>query len=281
MALTIEPLSPALGAEVVGLDLRPPMDRTTVQEIEEAWHQHIVLVFRDQSLSEAEQFRFARNFGELGTRKRKREDRPEGAAADHLMLVTNIRRNGVPIGSLPDGEMLFHHDMCYTPEPHKATFLYAIEVTRDGGHTLFANMYRAYDLLSPALKAKLAGRKVLQIYQYDPRERVDLGKGVDNFDHCWQPAVVRHPATGRTALYVNQLMSAAFDGLSPEESRAVLDHLWEINGRRDIVYEHVWRVGDLVMWDNRCSTHARTDFPTDQTRLLRRCTVAGDAMIPA
>jgi taurine dioxygenase len=92
---------------------------------------------------------------------------------------------------------------------------------------------------------------------------------------------VRHPATGRTALYVNQLMSAAFDGLSRDESRALLEELWEINGRSDIVYEHVWRVGDLVMWDNRCSTHARTDFPTDQTRLLRRCTVAGDAMIPA
>jgi taurine dioxygenase len=92
---------------------------------------------------------------------------------------------------------------------------------------------------------------------------------------------VRHPATGRPALYVNQLMSAQFEGLSAEESRAILEVLWEINERAELLYEHVWRVGDLVMWDNRCSTHARTDFPSDQVRLLRRCTVAGEAMIPA
>jgi taurine dioxygenase len=281
MSLAIRPLSPALGAEIVGLDLSRPLEPSVVKEIEEAWHRYIVLLFRDQKLTEAEQVRFALNFGELGRRKRRPEDRPEGPDAEHIMLITNIRQNGVPIGSLPDGEMLFHHDMCYKEVPDKATMLYALEVTRDGGHTLFANMYRAYELMRPALKARLAGRKVLHIYQYDPLERVDLSRGIDKFDHWWQPAVVRHPATGKPALYVNQLMSALFEGLSPEESRAILEELWEINGRRDILYEHVWRVGDLVIWDNRCSTHARTDFPTDQTRLMRRCTVAGAPMIPA
>lgn len=281
MDFSVRPLSPALGAEIVGLDLRQPLDAATVKGIEDAWHRYLVLVFRGQTLSEEEQFRFARHFGNLGSRRRKREDRPEGLNSDHIMLVTNIRRNGVPIGSLPDGEMLFHHDMCYSPIPDKATFLYGIEVTRDGGHTLFANMYRAYELVPAEIRARLAGRRVLQIYQYDPLKRVDVSKGIDKFDHEWQPAVVRHPATGQPALYVNQLMSAQFEGLSAEESRAILEVLWEINERAELLYEHVWRVGDLVMWDNRCSTHARTDFPSDQVRLLRRCTVAGEAMIPA
>ena len=180
------------------------------------------------------------------------------------MLVTNIRKDGVPIGSLPDGEMFFHHDKCYAPEPDWGTMLYAIEVTREGGHTLFANMYEAWETLADDLKARIEGRKVLHIYKYLPTERVDLGEGMDRHDHCWQPAVVRHPRSGRRALYVNELMTALVEGYAEEESRKLLDAVIDHVKAVGVIYEHVWKPGDLVMWDNWCTMHARTDFPRDQ-----------------
>lgn len=281
MSFTVSPLSDALGAEIVGLDLSRPLDAAEIEALSAAFHDHLILLFRDQDLSWERQIAFARLFGPLGVRKRKAEDRPEGAAADHMMLITNIREEGRPIGSLPDGEMLFHHDMCYVPAPDMATLLYAIEPTRDGGHTVFANMYAAYETLPREIKAAIEGRRVLQVYNYLPTVRVDPEDDISNFDHCVQPTVVVHPATGRKALYVNQLMSARIEGLPLVESNAVLAAVRTHLDRPELCYEHVWRAGDLMMWDNYCTCHARTDFPPDQTRLLRRCTVAGEALIAA
>jgi len=281
MEFSVERLSPACGAAIRGLDLRDALDAGTMAALLDAFHEHIVLVFPDQELTDPEQKNFARQFGPLGVRKRKPSDRPEGEDSDNVMLITNIRKNGVPIGSLPDGDMLFHHDMCYVEKPDMASLLYAIEPTRDGGHTLFANMYLAYDMLSPETRAAIEGKRVLQIYQYDPLNTVDLDGDISGFDQCWQPAVVVHPVTGRKSLYVNQLMTLRIEGVDDAEARPILEELWALNAHPDIVYEHVWKKGDLVMWDNWCSTHARTDFPDDQTRLMRRCTVAGREMIAA
>jgi taurine dioxygenase len=198
-----------------------------------------------------------------------------------MMLVTNIREDGKPIGSLPDGEMLFHHDMCYVPAPDMATLLYAIEPTRDGGHTLFANMHAAYDTLSDELKDAIAGREVLQAYNYNPMLRVEADDDPAKYDHYVQPTVIVHPATGRKALYINQLMSARIEGIPRENSDGILAKIRTHLDRPELTYEHVWRAGDLIMWDNYCTCHARTDFPPDQTRLLRRCTVAGETLIAA
>jgi taurine dioxygenase len=126
--------------------------------IRDAWHEHIVLLFRDQDLSEDDQVTFAEKFGTVGTRSRPASRRPEGADYNaSIMLVSNIKKDGEYIGSLPDGEMWFHHDMCYDPAPHKGTFLYAMELPSSGGNTLFANMYAAYDRLSDETKARLKG----------------------------------------------------------------------------------------------------------------------------
>jgi len=281
MSFTVSPLSDALGAEIRGLDLSQPIDRPDMESLREAFHQNLILLFRDQDLTWEQQIDFAGLFGPLGVRKRKADDRPEGKAADHMMLVSNIRKDGKPIGSLPDGEMLFHHDMCYVPAPDMATLLYAIEATRDGGHTLFANMHAAYETLADELKTAIEGRQVLQIYNYIPTLRVDPDDDREKWDHCVQPAVIVHPATGRKALYVNQLMSARIEGVPRAESDALLAAIRDHLDRPQLTYEHVWRAGDLMMWDNYCTCHARTDFPPDQTRLLRRCTVAGEVLIPA
>src|SRR5690606_9209737 len=126
---------------------------------------NIALVFRGQTMEEADQRRFAGYFGKVGERARPAERRPEGDEYDgRFMLITNVRDDtGKAIGSLPDGELWFHHDMSYTPAPHKATILYGIEVSSQGGHTCVSNMYRAYDNVPAALKKKLAGRRVLHV----------------------------------------------------------------------------------------------------------------------
>lgn len=275
---TIHPLHKALGAEVRGLDLSEPLDEGVRDGLVAAWLEHLVLLFRGQALSPDEQRRFCESFGPLGGRLRRPAERPEGADADHVMLVTNVRENGVPIGSLPDGEMYFHHDKCYAREPDWGTMLYAIEVTSVGGHTLFANMYKAWETLPGDLKDAVAGRRALQIYKYLPTERVDLGDGIERYDHCWQPAVAVHPRTGRQALYVNELMTALIEGQDEEGSRDLLDALMDHVRSGDMIYEHRWERGDLLMWDNWCTMHARTDFPADQTRMLRRFTVRGQAL---
>ncbi len=279
MNFNVSPLSDTLGAEIGGLDLSGPLEAPVVEALREAFHEHLILLFRGQDLTWQQQIAFARLFGPLGVRKRKAEDRPEGTQADHMMLVSNIRKDGKPIGSLPDGEMLFHHDMCYVAAPDMATLLYAIEATRDGGHTLFANMYAAYDTLADDLKAAIEGREVMQVYNYLPTVRVEADDDPAKYDHYVQPAVIVHPKTGRRALYVNQLMSARIEGLAASDSAAVLAAIRSQLDRPEQSYDHVWRAGDLLMWHNYSTCHARTDFPPDQTRLLRRCTVAGEELI--
>ena len=279
MSISVVPLSDALGAEVRGVDTSAPLDDETRAALIDAWHEHIVLVFRDQDLSEDGQIAFAKLFGQVGERARPVERRPEGADYNAaIMLVSNIRQNGVPIGSLPDGEMWFHHDMCYVEAPYKGTFLYGIEIPSSGGNTLFANMYKAYDGLSDETKQRIAGLKALQIYDYHQTAQVDVDGDISPYKHWYQHLAITHPATGRKALYVNPLMTAKVDGIARTDSDALLEELFAFADRREIIYEHEWRPGDLVMWDNWCSCHARTDFPETERRMLRRCTILGQPL---
>jgi taurine dioxygenase len=277
--LDIRPLSDALGAEIRGIDLSKPLDDATVAAIEAAWQEHIVLLFRDQDLGIDEQVSFAENFGVVGTRSRPAERRPEGADYNAaIMLVSNVKKDGQYIGSLPDGEMWFHHDMCYDPAPHKGTFLYAMELPSSGGNTLFANMYAAYDKLSDETKVRLKGLTALQIYDFATREVVDISGDIAQYKHCVQPVTVTHPVTGRRALYVNPLITARIEDMPDDESRVLLDELFGFADDKSIVYEHEWRLGDVLMWDNWCSCHARTDFPATDRRMLRRCTIKGQPL---
>ena len=279
VSLRIEKLHAAIGAEVTGVDLARPLGDAEIAEIEAAWLEHIVLVFRGQELDQEAQLRFAGQFGTLGERSRPAEIRPEGADFHPaVMLVSNIRENGRPIGSLPDGEMWFHHDMCYVAEPYRGTMLYAIDIPSRGGNTLFANMYAAYDRLEAATKERIAGARALQIYNYSVTEKVSPDADLDDYPHFVQPVAISHPRTGRKALYVNPLITARIEGLPEADSDALLEELFGFTEDRGLIYEHVWREGDLVMWDNWCSCHARTDFPATERRLLRRCTILGEAL---
>ena len=226
---------------------------------------------RNQTLDEDAQVRFAETFG---TPAKITSGRTFSAKHPSVMLVSNIREDGKPIGALPDGEMHFHTDQCHQATPAKATMLYAIEIPSKGGDTLFSNAYAAYETLPDEIKQRIAGRRAFNAYTTDTTLRST------NYDDAkssyWHPVVRTHPATGRKALYVNRLMTREIEGLPREESEAILEKLFDHQEEARFVYGHVWRPGDILMWDNRCTLHARTDFSAGERRLLRRVTILGE-----
>ena len=185
--VSVQKLQPVIGAEVCGVDLSRPLDSDTLHQIKDAWYNHTVLVFRDQSLSEDDQRRFASHFGPVAKRVQPRtgakgvDDSPDW---EDMMLVTdNVDTNGKPLGSLGHGEMWFHTDKCYHRRPHRASFLYGIEIPSEGGHTMFSSLYAAYDGLTADLKKRLDGAMVMQGHQYSVGKRIDLSLKLENIHH--------------------------------------------------------------------------------------------------
>ncbi len=272
----IVPLSAHIGAELRGIDLRVQPDAETVRAIYRAWLDHLVLVFPDQKLSQEDLLRVTEYFGEVSAISRPAKYFPKGYSKllPGIMMISNIRENGEPIGALPDGEMMFHHDMIHAEVPSKATLLYSVEIPSTGGNTLFASGYAAYDTLDPAVRDRLEGRKALHHYNYGSTMRGDT-RGTEAFAECVHPVFRTHEDTGRKAVYVNRLMTVRVLDLPQDESDRLLAAVFDHAEKREFVYEHVWRVGDLLLWDNRCSSHARTDFPSSERRLMLRTTVKG------
>jgi taurine dioxygenase len=277
-SMEIVPLSDALGAEIRGLDLSRGIDDATFAKIEQAWHDHLILLFRDQHLSEDDQVHFARRFGALQGRPRPAALRAESGEVRHpeIMLVSNIRKDGKLIGSLPDGEMQFHSDMCYIAKPAKGTFLYTIEIPSEGGDTLFLNTYKAYESLPADIKAKIDGTKALNVFLYGSTSREGNKPDFSVHPNYVHPVVRTHPDTKRKALYVNRLMTWSIEGMDEGESTALLNRLFDHMEQPQFIYGHKWRIGDLLLWDNRCTLHARTDFSDQERRLLRRVVIQGD-----
>ena len=285
LEIQVVPLSSACGAEIRGVDLTKPLSRETVEAIRDAWNKHLVLVFRGQTISQDQQLAFASYFGDLGSRKKAPEQaaRPrrrhpagsrEGAAGQQ-----HQGRNGVPIGAFGEGEFWFHIDSGYSAKPYQYTFLYALELPSTGGNTMFSNMYKAYDAVPEELKREAQRQARAAHPRIQPRAaggclRATSATSRTTIIRCSS----RIPYTGRKTLFVDRLMTTALEGFDPAEGAAILDQLYDIGERREFIYEHVWQLGDFLMWDNRCTIHARTDFPKEERRLLRRCTVEGDPM---
>ena len=274
-AFLVRPLSPALGAEITGVDLCEPIDAMLKQKLLDTWHEHQVILLRNQMLDEDAQVRFAETFGPPARTTSGRTFK--GVKNPAVMLVSNIREDGKPIGALPDGEMHFHTDQCHRATPAAATMLYAIEIPSKGGNTLFANAYKAYETLPDDIKQRLANRRALNAYATDTTTRSTSYEGANS--SYWHPAVRTHPATRRKALYVNRLMTREIERLPRGESDALLQTLFDHQEQPQFVYEHVWRPGDILMWDNRCTLHARTDFSAGERRLLRRVTLTGETPV--
>lgn len=269
-------LSPHIGTEVRGIDLNRPLDPATIDALRKAWHDRALLVFRGQKLSQEALVRFTKYFGEAGIRAPSTNTAYAKAnILPEIMLISNVRENGQTIGALPDGELHFHHDMIQTEVPHKASILHSIEVPSYGGDTCFASGYAAYNSLDPKVKGKLEGKRVFNTYRYGTTKRGDLKGATEFIDHSLHPAFRTHDETGRKAIYVNRLMSVKVEGMDEKEGEALLNAVFDHAEKPEFVYCHKWKVGDLLLWDNRNSMHARTDFPADQRRLMWRTQILG------
>jgi taurine dioxygenase len=271
--MEIVPLSSALGAEIRGVDASKPISPEIFSRVEEAWHRHLVILLRGQDLDEEQQVAFAQRFGELSPIHTDHHSAKNKA----VMYIGNRKKDGKMIGALPLGEMQFHSDQCYQERPAMGTMLYSIEIPAEGGNTLFANGYKAYDALPSEVKERISGRKAVQVYDYgggvlDRKHMVAPEAGVS----FAQPVFRTHPATGRKSLYVNRLMTHHIEDLPEEESERLLQLMFDTLERPEFIYEHRWRVGDLLLWDNRCTLHARRDFNPNENRWMRRVTIKGD-----
>jgi taurine dioxygenase len=262
--LEILPLSPAIGVEVRGLDLTASLEAPVFEKIKRAWEENCILLFRDQHLSAVQQFRIARRFGPLGKNSQ---------GHDAMFEVANgaDRR-----GYLPNGPIAFHSDQADLEAPAMATLLYAIQVTSHGGNTCFANGLRAYDTLPEPVKTRLAGCRALNAYDYFKTAAQRPEILADSAVRAAHPIFRLHPPTGRKAIFVNRLMTWSILAMAAEESQEMLQFLFDHQQRPEFVYEHAWRPGDLMVWDNRSCIHARTDFDAAESRRMRRITVLGD-----
>ena len=268
MSITVSPLSEAIGARIEGVDLSRDLDPGTFDTVKRALFEHAIIVVPRQTLDEDDQERFCRYFGELEM------VRSGEATSDHpaVLMITNVTDSGRPT-ALEDGEMMFHYDQCYYENPALGSTLYAIEVPDEGGNTLFANCRLAYEALDDDWKARLDGLRALHYYDYkrDPTLRPStINPDAPQWVH---PVVRTHPETGKKAIYVNRLMTLWIEGIDREESDEILDYLFAHIEKPQFVYEHEWTVGELIMWDNRCSAHARTWFSPEKRRMMRRVTV--------
>jgi taurine dioxygenase len=273
MNVTVNYLSPVLGAEMIGADLSHAMDGADFARIRDAWlDSNGVMVFRDQNLTPDQHVAFSRRFGKLEKHVLATYLLP---GYPEIYRVSNKVKDGVPQGREKAGTY-WHSDLSYMNPPALASLLYGIEIPPIGGDTLFCSLYAAYDALSPGMKNLLDGLTAIHDFAYASRgvfksekaskEQLDATPAVEH------PVVKTHPETGRKILFVNPGFTSHIIGLPPEEGRALLDFLFKHMTRTEFLYRHQWAERDLVMWDNRCTMHyAIADYEDD--RYMHRTTV--------
>ena len=272
MPVTAKPLDAPLGVEISGLDVRniTPADSKFIFD---AWMKHHVVLVRGPVIDDAELVAFGKCFGDI---EEARFKSPLTSRPD-IMVISNIREDGKVLGSLPDGEMAFHFDRIHQQKPCRGAALHAIEIPQEGGDTCFANMVTAYETLPDATKRRLEGLTALNAFTYgstQPDQKQDVTAG----PHANHPVVRTIPQTGKKALYVSRLMTDRINGLSPSESRALIDELCDHIEQKKFIYQHKWKIGDIIVWDNRCTSHARTDFSDKERRLMKRVTISDDVV---
>lgn len=277
--MNITPFDAPLGAKVSGLDLSLTLDEHSFSDLYAAWLEHSVLVIPDQSLTEPALVEFSQRLGQLelppASETRARGD--GGASLPEIWTISNVKVDGVAIGGLGNFEADWHTDMSYLETPPIASVLYAREIPEVGANTSFADMYAALESMPAGLRQRLSDICVQHDSAYtsvgtlrDGATKVgDASEAVGAI----HPAVWTHPETNRQALYMGRRLNASIQNMPMEQSEGLLDEIWSFCTQRQFVYEHVWQIGDLVMWDNRCTIHRRDAFDSEQRRIMWRTQV--------
>jgi len=270
-----------LGARVDGVDLLA-IDNETFAAIHQAWLDHQVLLFRNQALGDEDLVAFSRRFGDLDQAPVQETGRRFVDGIPEIYVVSNVVQDGEPIGSLGSGEAVWHTDMSYLPDPPKASVLYALEVPAEGGDTSFCSMYAAWDALPAPLQRRVESLRVKHDGTYNSGGYVRQGVAPTGDPRTspgtLHPLVCVHPDTRRRTLYLGRRRNAYIEGLSLDDSDALLDEIWTYATRAALTWRHRWEAGDLVLWDNRCTMHRRDAFDAAARRVMHRTQIKGDAL---
>jgi alpha-ketoglutarate-dependent 2,4-dichlorophenoxyacetate dioxygenase len=280
MAIEVTPLHPTLGAEVRGIDITRPVTPQIFAEIDAAFSRYGVLVFPGQPVTDEQQLAFSRLFGPLevnpnyaGAKMRLRPDVADisNLDAERRVLARDDRRNLFNLGN-----QLWHTDSSFKQVPAKCSLLSARELPSSGGNTEFADLRAAWDALTEPRKRQLDGL-VVEHSIFRSRSQIGFADFNDEVFRQLPPvpqALVRHHRySGRTSLYLASHASHVI-GRPVEEGRALIEELIAFSTRPQFVYQHRWTVGDLVMWDNRCTMHSGRPYDDTQRRVLHRATVS-------
>jgi taurine dioxygenase len=285
MTMEILPKGAKLGAEIRGVDASGAITAENQEALRAALEKHLVLLLRDQSVEVDKQIQFAQTFGDLGAiadtllglgkRKFQPDEMPECVS-----VISNIQVEGNRIGSLGDGECFWHTDSCFTDTPPSASTLYSVEIPSDGGNTSFLDMFDALETLPQNLRDRIEGLSIRHSRVYDStgarRPAFDEVTDITKAPGPVHPMIRTIPESGRQCLYLGRRMGAYILGLSVEESEALLDELWAHTVHEHRVWSHEWKVGDLLVWDNRYTMHHRQPFDPKARRRLHKVQVAGE-----
>lgn len=282
-AFEVIPSAAPLGAGVRCGDVRQ-LDDLAFGVVHRAFLDNLVLLIRGQQIDDEELLAFGRRFGALSAAApvhigQKPRTLPE------LAVISNVIENGVAIGGLGDGEAVWHTDSSFNDVPPSASLLYAIEIPPTGGDTGFANMYLALETMPAALRAQIRGKTIKHDRRYTAGGQLRPGYAAEqdlrSSPGPSHPIVRTHPETGHDALYLGRRPNAYVNGLPLEESEALLDALWAHATRREFTWHHQWRVGDILVWDNRCVMHRRDAFDPATRRIMHRTQCKGTPILEA
>lgn len=278
--IEVKPCPAVLGAEIRCGDVRN-LDQESMRSIRQAWLDHLVLVFRGQQLTDNDLLAFARRFGEIHEATSGNmlavgmKERPN----PYINIISNVIVDGVPIGTLGYGEAVWHTDYNYKEEPLSASILYSLEVPESGGETGFANMYLALETLPENLKTRIKGLTIKHDTTYNSSGTIRRGfspvTDVRTAPGPSHPIVRTHPESGCNALYLGRRPNAYINGLTVEDSDALLDEIWKHAIQPQFTWHHKWRAGDIIVWDNRCTMHHRNSFDPNMRRIMHRAIVKG------
>lgn len=269
-----------LGAELRGLDLSKQLPDAVFASIQAAWREHLVLLFRGQSLSDRKLIAFSRHFGELDLCPPNDLGRTHIEEMPEIVVISNVSEGGRKIGSLGSYESIWHTDMSYRDVPPRASLLHSLEVPPTGGDTQFSNMYLALKRMPAELRSAIEGVVLVHDSTYDSAG--SLRKGMPEVTDPSQapgarhPIIRVHPDTGREALYLGRRRNAYVIGLPVADSERLLDRVWAHAMLPEFVWTHRWQVGDLLIWDNRCTMHRRDAFNDASRRIMHRTQVTGE-----
>lgn len=278
--IEITPFEGPLGAEITGLDLSQPLADDDFKRIHRAHLDHHVIVFRDQRITPEQHITFSRRFGPLQIHvlhQFQLSGHPE------ILIVSNVMENGKPIG-LGDAGHFWHSDLSYKETPSLGSLLHAQELPAEGGDTLFANMHLAWDTLPQALRDAVEGRfaehtylaKYAELQKRSPWRPNLSAEQIAQVKPVVQPIVRTHPETGRRALFVSEHFTTRVIDMPEDESRDLLQALFDHSVREEHLYRHQWREHDLVFWDNRSLMHLAAGTPDHLRRKMYRTTIEGD-----